>query len=146
MTIDLVGNLKNYKHLHSSLEAFCDFLSDNNLNDVNEKVTAERFNIIPISCESNIDLDHTILEAHRTQFDIHIVLEGEDIIAFKDLNSGVELYKEYDEDNDYLLVKASDLNEIKLKSGYFCFIPNNFAHMALYGIKSKCKKIVVKLK
>jgi YhcH/YjgK/YiaL family protein len=146
MTIDLINNLSNYSFLHKSIESFCEFLKGNSLSEINEKIITKDFDIIPILNDSNLDIDIELLEAHRKQIDIHIILEGNDIIAFKNLSENLDIYREYDDENDYLLVKSGKLNTISLESGYFCFIPNHFAHMALYGTKSKCRKVVIKLK
>jgi biofilm protein TabA len=146
MTIDLIDNLNNYSFLHKSIEPVCEFLKCNSLLEIHEKIVTKDFDIIPILNESNTGIDTELMEAHRKQIDIHIILEGNDIIAFKNLNENLDIQREYDEENDYLLVKSSNVNTITLESGFFCFIPNHFAHMALYGTKARCRKVVIKLK
>ena len=77
--------------------------------------------------------------------DVHITLEGIDVIAYADLENETKLFKTYDKINDYSLSTSNKIKKLNIPQGYFCIIPNNFAHMALYEGHSRVRKIVVKI-
>ncbi len=66
-------------------------------------------------------------------------------MAYADLETECEICKEYIENDDYLLVKSSKIKSIKIPENYFCIVPNNFAHMALYNVGEGVKKVVIKI-
>ncbi|MBJ2126456.1 YhcH/YjgK/YiaL family protein [Flavobacterium sp. IB48] len=146
MIIDKFENLVNYSKLYPEIDRVLNLLKNKDLNVLNEKISSESITLIPIySKEISPSFNRNILEAHKQLMDIHISLEGEDIVAFADVFSEVKEYQAYDELNDFALYTSDYIKKFSIPKGYFCIIPNNFAHMALYEGHSDVKKVVVKM-
>jgi YhcH/YjgK/YiaL family protein len=146
MITDRLENIHKYDSLFLGTGQLIKVLDSKPLIDVQEKVNYGDISIIPIMSVSVSDtFDKSVLEAHITFMDIHITLEGTDVIAYADLDNESTVFKAYDEASDYLLANSNDIKTIEVPKGYFCIISNNFAHMALYKGHTKVKKVVVKL-
>ncbi|SHG94736.1 YhcH/YjgK/YiaL family protein [Flavobacterium defluvii] len=147
MITDTIENLSNYKVIYPEITELIDILKKSDLESLHEKTISNEITLIPIQSKKvSESFDENILEAHKKLMDIHITLNGIDVIAYADVNREVEEYKKYIEADDYALFKSNTIKEIIIPKGYFCIIPNNFAHMALYKGHSDVKKIVVKLR
>ena len=89
-----------------------------------------------------------VAEAHRKYIDVMYVVEGEEIVYVKDIDT-LKVTKEYEEDGDYLL---GDLDEnccaIKLYPGMFLILFPEDAHAPGCDTdhSHKVKKIVGKVK
>jgi YhcH/YjgK/YiaL family protein len=145
MITDKIENLALYGKLFGPIDEVIQLLEKENLQTINSKVTAGDISIIPITGAPNPSSDKHVLEAHRSLMDIHITIKGEDKMAYACLNTETGPHKAYDEDNDYLLVKSNTIKTVTIPEGYFCIVPNNFAHMALYEISNDVKKVVIKI-
>ncbi|MEO8254201.1 MAG: YhcH/YjgK/YiaL family protein [Flavobacterium sp.] len=146
MITDTIENLSIYKGIYPEIEQLLNILEFSNLESLSEKISSNDITLIPISSKEISPLfDSKILESHKRLMDIHITLSGNDVIAYADINTEVVEYKIYSESDDYALHTSDKIKKILVPSGYFCIIPNNFAHMALYEGHSEVKKIVVKL-
>lgn len=146
MITDKIENLHKYACLFSGISDVVKVRDSKSLNDILEKETFGDVVMIPIKSAAIAEnFDTSLLEAHKTLMDIHITLEGTDVIAYANLDDEATISKEYDNDNDYLLAKSNTIKTLSVPKGYFCIIPNNFAHMALYQGHSDVKKIVVKM-
>lgn len=146
MITDKLENIHKYDALFSGVAQFINVLDSKSLQDVTVKESYDKITLIPITSDSVSEtFDSTVLEAHKTLMDIHITLEGTDVIAYADLDTEATIFKVYDEANDYLLANSNTIKTINVPKGYFCIIPNSFAHMALYQGHSMVKKIVVKM-
>jgi beta-galactosidase beta subunit len=133
--------------MYPQLIELIEFIKLNELIAVNQKLEFKNLTIIPISSDGVSDsFDINLLEAHKNLMDIHITLSGEDIMAYADLVTESEICKEYVEKDDYLLAKSDKIKTLRIPESYFCLVPNNFAHMALYKGHLNLKKIVVKLR
>ena len=146
MITDKLENIHKYKSLFSGIGEFIKVLDSKSLTNITEKESHDKITLIPIISDSvSVSFDTTLLEAHKTLMDIHITLEGKDVIAYADLDTETSIFKDYDEANDYLLANSNAIKTLDIPKGYFCIIPNSFAHMALYKGHSMVKKIVVKM-
>lgn len=145
MITDKLEYLFKYAEIFPEINQLVEYCKTNPLESINEKITFKDISIIPITSKINETFDEEILEAHKQLMDIHITLDGIDCMAYACLDSETLLFKEYDDTNDYLLVKSISVKKIDIPAGYFCIVPNNFAHMALYGIGEGVKKVVVKI-
>jgi YhcH/YjgK/YiaL family protein len=146
MITDTIENLSIYKAIYPEINQLLSVLESNNLESLSEKMTSDNLTLIPIfSGEVSSSFDSKILESHKRLMDIHITLSGTDVIAYANINTEVEEYKTYSEVDDYALHTSDRIKEILVPAGYFCIIPNNFAHMALYKGHADVKKVVVKL-
>jgi YhcH/YjgK/YiaL family protein len=88
-------------------------------------------------------------EAHRKYLDIHVILEGEELIEICDiLNASVS--KTYEEIGDYELFLAKKEQQIHLKKGCFlALFPNEVHKTSVVVGENKAlavKKIVFKIK
>jgi len=146
MITDRIENIGKYSLLFSGVSRLIKILESKQLSDINSKESIDGIDLIPIFSDSlSAIFDESVLEAHKILMDIHITLEGTDIIAYADLKNEATIFQEYDETNDYLLAKSGEIKTLTVPKGYFCIIPNTFAHMALYKNHSKVKKMVVKM-
>lgn len=145
MIINKIENLKLYGILYRPIGDVIELIEREDLHTINTKISSDDITIIPINGKPSESVDKHVLEAHKSLMDIHITLEGEDKMAYACLNTESEPHKAYDEDDDYLLVKSNFIKTVTIPKGYFCIVPNNFAHMALYEISNEVKKIVVKI-
>ena len=146
MITDRLENIHQYQSLFSGIDQFVKFSQSKSLDAITAKETYGKIALIPISSQAVSEtFDPSILEAHKTLMDIHITLEGTDVIAYADLESETKVFKAYDETNDYLLAQSDKIKTISVPEGYFCIIPNHFAHMALYAGHVNVKKVVVKM-
>lgn len=146
MITDRIENIAKYKSLFSSIPTLLRVQQDKPLEAITEKESYENITLIPITSQAVSEtFDVALLEAHKTLMDIHITLEGTDIVAYADLETEATVSKVYDETNDYLLARSEKIKTICVPQGYFCIIPNQFAHMALYQGHESVKKIVVKM-
>lgn len=145
MITDKLEYLFKYEGIFPEIKQFLEYCKTNQLESLKEKISFKDISIIPITSKVCETFDEEILEAHKQLMDIHITLDGSDRMAYACLDSETVLFKEYDEVNDYLLAKSTSIKKIDIPRGYFCIVPNNFAHMALYGIGEGVKKIVVKI-
>ncbi len=138
-------SLVQYKTLYPSIEHVLQEFTFESLQALNEKVERKEFILIPINSQPKEVEAPTILEAHRKYVDVHVTFEGTDMMGYADLLTETTESKGYDESNDYLLAHSSIIKFLSIPKGYFCIVPNDYAHMALYNIKSEVKKIVIKL-
>ncbi|MGK0137623.1 MAG: YhcH/YjgK/YiaL family protein [Algoriphagus sp.] len=146
MIIDTLNNLHKYSPLFREVNKLLDVLKNKSLPEISEKVCKGDITLIPLRSEGvSENFDPTILESHKALMDIHITLEGLDVIAFADLENETRPVKDYDDANDYSLSTSETIKILSVPAGYFCIIPNNFAHMALYKGHIDVKKIVVKM-
>ena len=145
MITDKLENLEKYLSVFPQLNNLISYLRNGDLEDVKENEGIEDITLIPLVGKENPNFDPILLEAHRKLMDVHITLNGIDKIAYQFLDDQVEVTKEYDDKNDYLLAKGNNIISLDVPKGYFCIIPNHFAHMALYNTNAGVEKIVVKM-
>lgn len=98
-------------------------------------------NAMTKSCEN------AIFEGHKRYIDIHIVVEGEECIAYTPKDK-VKLSKEYDLDDDYELYEGDIEMCFTLdKSKYLILFPNE-PHIAMLKVREKgeaIKKVIFKV-
>lgn len=146
MIVDTLSNLQKYSPLFKEINQLMKVLDNRSLLKISEKVCSGAVTLIPLSSEGvSENFDSSILESHKTLMDIHITLKGLDVIAFAELENETSPLKAYDEVNDYSLSTSKAIKTMTIPPNYFCIIPNNFAHMALYKGHRDVKKIVVKI-
>ncbi len=84
-------------------------------------------------------------EAHKDFLDLHFIIEGEEKFGYADIERLTET-KEYDKENDYLLL-SGDVDVLTLKKGDFCIVFPEDAHIPVLGKgDEKLKKAIVKIK
>ena len=92
-----------------------------------------------------VAIDQQLLEVHREYIDIHILLEGEEIIGWKPLCEVKDERKEYSESDDCALYGDECFTPIKLFPGQFAIVWPEDAHAPLIG-EGTIRKLIVKVK
>lgn len=94
-------------------------------------------------------LESTIIESHRKEVDVQILLSGKEKIKIYDIES-VEIIEEYNKETDCQFYKTNGnpISEISLMPGYMAvFFPEDIHH-PMFAVESKIeklKKIVIKI-
>jgi YhcH/YjgK/YiaL family protein len=146
MIVDAIENLNEYSSRFQSVNKVLEILENISIEEFSRKTHYGEIILIPLNSVAVLGkFDHRILEAHKAFLDIHITLEGIDVIAFADLEHETSPLRDYDVVNDYSLWTSDNIKTLSVPKGFFCIIPNSFAHMALYNGHSKVKKIVLKM-
>jgi len=86
-------------------------------------------------------------EAHQKYLDIHVILEGEEVINISE-TSTMKQTMEFDYENDYQLFEGKKQHHIYLREGEFLALYPNECHQTAVRLKeaSFVKKIVFKIK
>ena len=84
-------------------------------------------------------------EVHRKYIDVQYVFEGEEVLGFA-IRQSQDVYKEYNEDEDFELYDA-ELDYVKFNKGMFAiFFPNDLHSPSVHLEKSTtASKVVVKV-
>lgn len=92
------------------------------------------------------DASECLWEAHRKYLDVHVILEGEELVQITQLDHTKET-KEYDPEGDYALFEGEKEQVIHLKKGTFLALYPNEVHRTAVSVSgvSSVKKIVFKL-
>ena len=145
MITDRLENLESYLRIFPQLKDLVSYVKQGDLSLLTENTSIDNITLVPLTGKENPNFDPALLEAHRKQMDVHVTLKGTDRIAYQLLDDKIDITSEYDETGDYLLGKGQEIISLDVPEGYFCIIPNHFAHMALYKTEVGVKKVVVKM-
>lgn len=141
MILDKIENIKRYSFLRK-IESF-----DFNLYKKGKiEIDGKCFFGIGLEYQTKESKD-CLWESHRKYLDVHVVLEGEELVQVSDIDT-METSKEYDEENDYSLYNGVYEQEIILSKGMFLVLYPNEVHktaIALNSCNSELRKIVFKL-
>ena len=85
-----------------------------------------------------------VFEAHENFLDIHFIVEGEETFGYADV-SHLNVTKEYDPKIDALFLKGH-INEIKLKTGDFCVVFPEDAHIPCMECGEGHYRVVAKVR
>ena len=95
MITDKLENLYKYEYFFSGIGDFLKVKDSKSLNDIYEKETHGEISIIPIKSNTiSENFDNTLLEAHKSLMDVHISLEGTDVIAYANLEDEAVVFTE----------------------------------------------------
>lgn len=146
MIINALKNISLYKDVYTHLPEAIDFLQKNDFSELVEGKNDfnDNFYIVKIKGEKNPNFEG-ILEVHKEWIDIHIPLNTNDIIAYKELSFCRNIEKEYNEENDYMLYREQDSCIAVLPIQYFCIIDTTMTHMAMLG-EGSIEKLVIKIR
>ncbi|HIZ86697.1 MAG TPA: YhcH/YjgK/YiaL family protein [Candidatus Coprenecus pullistercoris] len=121
MILDSIKSFERYLTLHASFGKVHRFIKDNDLHALPEgKHVIEEGNIwCSISASEAKDIQDAPLEVHDSFIDIHVILEGTEIIGFRDRAKCMGVDVKYDE--------AADIAFLKEKpEAYVSYSDNNF--------------------
>ena len=149
MIYDELKNIKTYKGINKNLDKAIDFIVEKKyLNADFGKNIVDDDKIYfdypeTVSTRENIDLE---LEYHKKYIDIHIVLEGEEVIAYTPLEDCLET-QSYNDEEDYALVKGKAQVELILNAKNFLLFFPEEPHLALLKIDTpkEIKKVIFKV-
>ncbi|MCL2485801.1 MAG: YhcH/YjgK/YiaL family protein [Endomicrobia bacterium] len=89
-------------------------------------------------------LNEQKLEVHRKYIDLQYIIEGCDVIGWKNLNECKEVYAGYNEEKDIMFYNDTYDFQIKLFEGSFALFFQQDAHSPLCG-EFPVKKCIVKI-
>jgi len=146
MIINALKNISLYKDVYKHLPEAIAFLQKNDFSELVEGKNefSDNFYIVKIKDEKNPNFEG-VLEVHKEWIDIHIPLNTNDIIAYKELSFCRNIEKEYNEENDYMLYREQDSCIAVLPIQYFCIIDTTMTHMAMLG-EGSIEKLVIKIR
>jgi biofilm protein TabA len=140
MIYDKIDNLKRYPLL-SQISEF-DFSL---IKDGKNEIDGDLFFGIGLKYETK-NAEECIWESHKKYLDVHVVLEGEEIVNISDFSS-MEITKPYDEAGDYMLFYGVKEYSVCLKKGSFLVLYPNEVHQTAVMLNefSNVRKIVFKV-
>lgn len=92
-----------------------------------------------------VEASQQVLEAHRQYIDIHILLNGEEVIGWKSLDEVTHESKPYDAESDCALYKEPASTYVHLHPGQFLIVWPEDAHAPVIG-SGKIRKLIVKVR
>lgn len=150
MICDALVNGKKYKGIHKNLDEALIFLEtfEGKIEEGKTIINGDQVFINVMSYDGK-HVEDGLYEAHKAYLDIHIVLEGKEILYNAPVHT-LEEVQTFDEANDFGLYKGEKEQVCYLKPGNFAICFTTDGHMP--GIKwhdestEKIKKMVVKVK
>ena len=141
MIIDDLKNIKKYKNLFPNFEDVFDFISDNNL----VELECGRYEISKgayVNIEEYSPKVKAVPEVHKKYTDIQIILQGEEKIGFGGI---CENFEGYDTEKDVLFL-GTDCEFLSGCEGRFFVFFNGEVHApCLKASTDKVKKAVFKI-
>lgn len=137
----ILSNLKEsyrIECLHPRFSKLFDFLKSNNLlNSPLGKIELEGddlfINNIEVEGNDMLAPDKHILELHQKYIDVHILLQGQEIIGWKDINNLTSYTSTYNAVDDCALSDESCDTYVKMKPGQFLIVWPEDAHCPALG-------------
>lgn len=148
MIIDSVKSFERYRDFHKGFDKVYEFLKKNSL----EKLEEGKYPIVPndiwcsIQCADGRDVDPMPkMEVHDSFIDIHVLIEGEETIGFKDRAKCDLTSAKYDEANDCALFEENPEVFVSCGKGNFVVCFPTDGHTPLLG-SGKIRKAVFKIR
>jgi len=141
MIKDNIKNISRYS-INEYFEKFKE-----NFRDINSHPTKLNppFKAIPLEYETS-SLDFSKFENHKKYIDIHLMVNGSEIIGINE-ESNLDKLTEYHEENDFQLFTGKPKEKITLHQGEFILLFPGEIHVTGGQIdkKTKIKKMVFKI-
>ena len=142
-------NIKTYKGINKNLDKAIDFIVERKYLNASYGKNIIDGDAVYFNCpekpmtRENTDLE---LEYHKKYIDIHIVLEGEEIITYTPFEDCIEI-QNYNIEGDYGLVKGKAQAELILNGKNFLLFFPEEPHLALLKVNTpkEIKKIIFKV-
>ncbi|MBA3829994.1 MAG: YhcH/YjgK/YiaL family protein [Taibaiella sp.] len=149
MVIDNISNSKRYTSLYPHIMQAFNYLHTTDLNNIAPgKYAIDGDNVFAIVQEyTTLDAANEQMEAHRKYIDVQYMIIGTELVGHAFL-ADQKLSKEYNEQEDFLLVPDAPNYFTKLEAGIFMIFSPTDLHMPCiqYGAPATVKKVVVKVK
>lgn len=149
MIYDVLQDIKIYKGMNKNLDRAIDFISEKKYLDAKPGENIIEKNVIYFNfCEKVMtrENDNLEFECHKKYIDIHIVLEGEETIAYAKFKDCVET-QSYDPEKDTAFMKGKIQAKLVLnKDNFLIFFPKE-PHLPLLKVNEikEIKKIIFKI-
>lgn len=144
-----ISTMSLYKKYSDKLKLAFDFIEKNGIDGL--KKMSGKVNISGNDVFANISdikltpiSDKLTFEAHNKFIDIHLILEGEEIIGIKNRKECKNLYSDKLSENDYILFKETPTSLLKLSSGKYIVLFPKDAHAPSLG-NGNVRKCVIKV-
>lgn len=141
MIFDKIENIKKY---NIDLEFIISDLKEDHFIPGRSEINSDEQFVIGLEYETK-DEKEALWEAHRKYLDIHIILEGDELIYISDITKMIS-HRDYEE--DYELFEGNREHIIHLQPGHFLMLfPNEVHKTSVFTDKKKLirKKVFKKL-
>lgn len=144
-----IKDIKTYRGLSKNLDKAIEYISQGKYKNNHFGKNEIEGDIIYFNCPEKAmtrDKNGLEFEYHKRYIDIHIVLEGEESIAYSAFDSLMET-KGFDVENDYALMRGDIETEFYLDEKKFLIIFPYEPHIALLkvGKEKEIKKVIFKV-
>jgi len=148
MIIDKLSNAGIYNFKNLNIKKALEYLINTDFPSIEDgKYHIDADSIISIiNTYETKNSSESYLEAHKKYIDVQYVIEGIEFVGYLPLN-GQTVFKDYDDENDYMLFNEN-CSYIKFSKGMFAiFFPQDLHKPGInYNSISKVKKAVIKVK
>jgi biofilm protein TabA len=140
MIYDKIENIERYPFLNKIKDFDFKMAKDGKF-----EIDGDAFFGIGLKYDTKNEMD-CLWESHKKYLDVHVILEGEEIVNISD-SSQMNVTKEYDDTGDYMLHSGIKQQSIHLKKGSFLVLyPNEVHQTAIYVDKiNSISKVVFKI-
>lgn len=147
MILGKLKDLSKYKNINKNLDIAIDYILNNDLNKLKEgttsiceeKVFVNRFSYF------GVEKEECFLEGHKRYIDIHILLNGAEMVAYNDVSNLVPV-TEYDEKADFIKYEGKDNMCCNLDKEMFWIVFPEDIHMTKIKVNNdKIEKLVFKV-
>lgn len=147
MIVGNLGHTERYECLHPSLKKLFDFVNSANFDALPlGRVDVDGDNLYVMNLDINgVSSQGQPLEAHRDYMDVHILLDGEEQIGWKDIEDVRSFTQPYNPAADCALSADPPAFYANLRPGQFALMWPDDAHAPGVG-KGRIRKLVGKLK
>ncbi|MDO4879868.1 MAG: YhcH/YjgK/YiaL family protein [Capnocytophaga sp.] len=147
MILSNLAYSERYYSLNPVFEKVFNFIKNKNWQNAElGKIELDGENIFITNAQPDgLSKENQVLEYHKKYLDIHILLEGEETIGWKNLPDCTQEEKPFDSEADFGTYKDQPTAYITLKPNDFAIIYPEDAHAPIIG-NGKIKKLVVKIK
>lgn len=149
MILGKIKDIKRYLHIHPNLDEAILFLDRENLSaystgsyPIKEKdVFMNRFDYETIAREQGF------WEGHKEYLDIHIVVEGEELLGYAD-ESDLKVIQPYNQEEDFIKYDGKESLFYTMKAGDFAIVFPEDIHMPkiMKNQPDSVKKAVIKVR
>lgn len=146
MILDHRSRMTKYWPLHEELERVSSFVESADFNQmpIGRIDLAESRTYAVVSENEGKGMAGAVLEAHRSFIDVQFVLQGCDVIGWRDLRSCHRQKEPYDIERDIVFFDDSPVTWFSVPAEYFAIFFPDDAHAPLAG-SGRTRKLVVKI-
>ncbi len=132
-----------YYALHPALKILFEYISSHNLLELpNGRIEIDGDKLfINNDTPSLLKADEQVLEVHRRYIDVHLPLDGKEIIGWKATRDCCKMRDMYDEEKDRMFYTDHPTAYVELNPGEFCICFPEDAHAPIIGTGSIHKAV-----